>query len=150
MSPEKQNESFICKIPDVCEFLSEEKFQAKAKGNTCNLMNYWVKKAIKYHTEEDTFLSQDAVKVFEKIEPKKEKGETIYEIFKRMWTDPMSQGMKYLNEETWKKSLFVTYSIHPCLPCPIANILIKLIILEDTSSRNECSLQIVKMNVQAN
>jgi hypothetical protein len=59
MSPEEQNESFICKIPDTCEFLDEGKFQAKAKGNTYNMMNYWVRKAIKYLTEEDTFLSQD-------------------------------------------------------------------------------------------
>jgi hypothetical protein len=45
------------------------------------MMNYWCRKAIKYHTEEDTYFSTDAKKVLEKVEPNQEKGKVIYEIF---------------------------------------------------------------------
>jgi hypothetical protein len=48
------------------------------------MMNFWCKKAIKYLTEEDTYLSTDAKKVLEKVEPNQEKGKPIYEIFNRV------------------------------------------------------------------
>jgi hypothetical protein len=74
-------------------------------------MNYWVRKAIKYFTEEDTFLCQDAVKVLEKIESKKDKREAIYEVFNRVMADTVSQGMKYLNEENMEENI-TSYIFH--------------------------------------
>jgi hypothetical protein len=47
-------------------------------------MNYWFRKAIKYHTEEDTYLSTDVKKILEKVESNQEKGKFIYEIFNRV------------------------------------------------------------------
>jgi hypothetical protein len=48
------------------------------------MMNYLRRKAIKYATEEDTYLSTDEKKVLEKVEPNQEKGKPIYEIFNRV------------------------------------------------------------------
>jgi hypothetical protein len=62
-------------------------------------MNYWCRKAIKYPTEEDTFLSTDAMKVLEKVEPNQKKGNEIYLIFNRVRHDMIPQGLKYLKEE---------------------------------------------------
>jgi hypothetical protein len=52
-----------------------------------------VQESHKYSTEEDTYLSTDAKKVFEKVEPNEEKGKAIYEIFNRVWHDVMSRGL---------------------------------------------------------
>jgi hypothetical protein len=62
------------------------------------MMNYRCRRAINYPTDEDTYLSIDAKKVLEKVEPNQKKGRTIYVIFNRVWYDVMSQELKYLNE----------------------------------------------------
>jgi hypothetical protein len=69
--PQKENELFICKLPKVSELLDDSKFDQRKKICSCNTMNYWCRKAIKYRTEEDTYLSTDAKKVLEKGEPDK-------------------------------------------------------------------------------
>jgi hypothetical protein len=75
------------------------------------MMNYWCRKAIKYPKEEDTYLSTDGKKVFEKVEPNQEKGKAIYEIFNRVWYDVMSQGLKYLKEENMEE-IIASYTYH--------------------------------------
>jgi hypothetical protein len=48
------------------------------------MMDYYSRKAIKYSTEDDTFLSEDALKIREKVEPNKERSEEISIIFNRV------------------------------------------------------------------
>jgi hypothetical protein len=100
MIPEEENNLFICEIPNGYEFLNENNFKEKVKNYNCSMMNYWARKALKFPTETDTYLSQTAMKILGKFEPNKEKSEVIYEIFNRVWTSVMSQGMKYLDEES--------------------------------------------------
>jgi hypothetical protein len=71
---EEENDLFICKVPEVCKLLDEKKFNQKKVTNDCLMMNYWCRRTIKYASEEDTFLSIEAKKVLEKIEPNREKG----------------------------------------------------------------------------
>jgi hypothetical protein len=77
-------------------------------------MNYWCRKAVKYSTEEDTFLSTDAMKILEKVEPNEKKGEEIYTIFNRVWHDVMSQGLKYLKEENMEE-IIASYTFHTAM-----------------------------------
>jgi hypothetical protein len=78
------------------------------------MMNCWCRRAIKYATEEETFLTPDAKKVLEKVEPNQEKGKAIYEIFNRVWYDVMSQGLKYLKEENMEE-IIASYTYHTAL-----------------------------------
>jgi hypothetical protein len=77
MSPEEQNETFRIEIPKICPLLEIITFDQKGKGYTCTMMNYWTRKTIKYTTERDTFLSEDAEKMLQKVEPNKERNEEI-------------------------------------------------------------------------
>jgi hypothetical protein len=77
MSPEEQNETFIIEGPEKCPLLEDKVFDQKGKGFTCTMMNYWTRKAIKYPTDSDTFLSEDALKVLKKVEPNKGRNEEI-------------------------------------------------------------------------
>jgi hypothetical protein len=99
------------KIPKECALLDDNAFNQKGKPYSCNMMNRWCRKAINYPTDEDTFLSEDAVKVLEKVEPNKEKGEDIYIIFNRVWHDVMPQGLKYVKEENMEE-IIASYTFH--------------------------------------
>jgi hypothetical protein len=58
-------------------------------------MNYWTRKGFKYETEKDTFLSQSALMILEKVKPNQERSDSIYIIFHRIWSGCMLQGLKY-------------------------------------------------------
>jgi hypothetical protein len=114
MSPDEQNESFRIEIPDECDLLNDDKFNLRGRGYTCTMMNYWARKAIKYPTEKDTFLSEDTVKMLQKVEPNKERNDEISQIFNRVWNDVISQGLKYLNEEDME-DVIASYTFHTTL-----------------------------------
>jgi hypothetical protein len=40
MSPEEENNLFICEMPNSCELLDENNFITKAKNYNCTMMNY--------------------------------------------------------------------------------------------------------------
>jgi hypothetical protein len=84
LTPKEENDLFICKLPEVCNLLDEIEYNQKKEVCSCLMMDYWSRKVIKYPTEEDTYLSTDAKKILEKVEPNKEKGKAIYETFNRV------------------------------------------------------------------
>jgi hypothetical protein len=96
---EEENEFFIIEIQKICTLLDDYAFDQQSKCYSCNTMNYWCRKAIQYPIEENAFISTDAMKILEKVEPNKEKSEEIYIIFNRVWHHVMSQCLKYLKEE---------------------------------------------------
>jgi hypothetical protein len=57
------------------------------------------KKGAKSSNRNRYILKSSSNENIRKVEPNKERSEAIYEIVNRVWTDVMSQAMKYLDEE---------------------------------------------------
>jgi hypothetical protein len=113
LEPEAQNEKFTCDVPkpEECDFLKDEEFDKKTATRNINCMNYLSRKSINYPTCDDEALSEDAMKILEKVEPNKKKGEKLCTIFNRVWYDVMNQHMKFLNEEDMNQ-IIASYIFH--------------------------------------